>query len=197
MPDTILRIDSSARRDGSVSRQLTDRIVARLADGTSRVVTRDLADGLPLLSADWIGANFTPEAERTDAHRAALALSDALVAELQAADTVVIGLPIYNFGLPAALKAWIDLVARAGVTFRYTENGPEGLLADKRVIVAVASGGTGIGSEIDFATGYLRHVLGFLGLGDVTVLGADRLAVEGEAAFEAATRAIDALPRAA
>ncbi|SIO42809.1 FMN-dependent NADH-azoreductase [Rhodovulum sp. ES.010] len=197
MPQTILRIDSSARREGSVSRALTDHIVAHLADDATNVVTRDLADGLPLLSADWIGANFTPEAERTDAQRAELALSDDLIADLRAADTVVIGLPVYNFGLPAVLKAWIDLVARAGVSFRYTEDGPEGLLGDRRVIVAAASGGTALGSEIDFASTHLRHVLAFLGLTDVTVIGADRLAVAGDASVEAAHRAVDALPRAA
>ncbi|TCO74246.1 FMN-dependent NADH-azoreductase [Rhodovulum euryhalinum] len=197
MPHTILRIDSSARRDGSVSRALTDRILARLSDDTTRIIPRDLAGGLPLLTADWIGANFTPEADRTEAQRAELALSDALIAELKAADTIVIGLPVYNFGLPAALKAWIDLVARAGVTFRYTEAGPEGLLGGKRVIVAAASGGTPFGSEIDFATRYLTHILGFLGLTDVTVLGADRLAVDADAALAAAHAAVDRLPRAA
>lgn len=197
MSQTILRIDSSARREGSVSRDLTDRIVARLSAPGTEVVTRDLALGLPLLTDAWIGANFTPAADRTEAQRAELALSDSLIAELQAADTIVIGLPVYNFGLPAALKAWIDLVARAGVTFRYTEAGPEGLLKDKRVILAAASGGTAFGSDIDFATRYLRHVLGFLGLTDVTVIGADRLALDAEAALSAARRAVDSLPRAA
>ncbi|TCM82557.1 FMN-dependent NADH-azoreductase [Rhodovulum steppense] len=197
MPRTILRIDSSARRDGSVSRDLTDRITARLAGDDTRILTRDLAEGLPLLTEAWIGANFTPEADRTEAQRAELALSDSLIAELKAADTIVIGLPVYNFGLPAALKAWIDLVARAGVTFRYTEAGPEGLLGAKRVIVAAASGGTAFGSDFDFATRYLTHVLGFLGLTDITVLGADRLALDAEAALAAAHAAVDQLPRAA
>ncbi|TCP40423.1 FMN-dependent NADH-azoreductase [Rhodovulum marinum] len=197
MPHTILRIDSSARIDGSVSRELTDRIVARLADAETCIVTRDLSGGLPLLNAAWIGANFTPETDRTEAQHAELALSDELIAELRDADTVVIGLPVYNFGLPAALKAWVDLVARAGVTFRYTEAGPKGLLGGKRVIVALASGGTGMGSEIDFATPYLRHVLGFLGITDVTFVGADRLALDAEGALAAAHRAVDALPRAA
>ncbi|MBN2906536.1 MAG: NAD(P)H-dependent oxidoreductase [Rhodobacteraceae bacterium] len=197
MPHTILRIDSSARRDGSISRALSDRAVAHLSDDSTTVLTRDLAGGLPLLNAGWIGANFTPEEARDDAHRAELALSDALIAELQSADTVVIGLPIYNFGVPASLKAWVDLVARAGVTFRYTENGPQGLLTGKRVIVVVASGGTPVGSEIDFATGYLRHVLGFLGLDDITLVGADQLAIDAEGSIAAAERAVDALARAA
>lgn len=197
MPHTILRIDSSARRDGSVSRQLTDRVVAHLANPATRIITRDLSSGLPLLTAEWIGANFTPEADRTEAQRDELALSDSLIAELNAADTIVIGLPVYNFGLPAALKAWVDLVARAGVTFRYTEAGPEGLLTGKRVIVALASGGTAMGSQIDFATPYLRHLLGFLGITDVTFVGADKLALDAEGALAAAHDAVDALPRAA
>jgi len=197
MSHTILRIDSSARRNGSVSRDLADRIVKRLSGSDTTVVTRDLAAGLPLLSESWIGANFTPEDQRDDTHRAQLALSDELIAELKAADAVVIGMPVYNFGVPSALKAWIDLVARAGVTFRYTETGPEGLLDNKRVIVAVATGGTPVGSEIDFATGYLRHVLGFMGLTDVTFVSADRLNIDADASLADAHRAVDALSAAA
>jgi FMN-dependent NADH-azoreductase len=118
--------------------------------------------------------------QRSAAQRAALAESDALVAELAAADLLVIGVPIYNFGVPAALKAWVDMVARARLTFRYTENGPEGLLRGKRAYLVVASGGTAVGSEIDFATGYLRHVLGFLGIEDVQIIAADRGSLRGE-----------------
>lgn len=188
MTRTVLHIDTSARRDGSTSRDLSARILARLAPET--VLRRDLAEPLPLIDEDWIGANFTPEDQRDDAQRAQLALSDELVAELKAADTVVIGLPIYNFSVPARLKAWIDLVARAGVTFRYTAEGPEGLLKGKRAILAVASGGTQVGSEIDFATGYLRHVLGFVGITDVQIVAADRLAVDADAALKAANDAL-------
>ncbi|WP_420396818.1 FMN-dependent NADH-azoreductase [Nioella sp.] len=195
MTSSILRIDASARRDGSVSRDLSDRIIARFPGAA--VTTRDLAPGLPLIDETWVGANFTPEADRSDEQRATLALSDELIAELKDADTLVIGLPIYNFGVPATLKAWVDLVARAGVTFRYTEAGPEGLLTGKRAIVAVASGGTEAGSEIDFATGYIRHVLGFIGITDVTFVTADRLALDMDATLNAAHSQIDALPVAA
>lgn len=196
MTQTILHIDASARRQGSVSRDLTARIVA--AHSAHRVITRDLADTpLPQITEDWVNANFTPADARTDAQRQVLALSDALVAELQAADTVVIGLPVYNFGVPAALKAWIDLVARAGVTFRYTDQGPEGLLKGKRVIVAMASGGTEAGSAIDFATPYLRFILGFLGITDVTVIAADRMNTDPEAALDRAMAQLSALPAAA
>jgi FMN-dependent NADH-azoreductase len=120
-----------------------------------------------------VTGTFTPADARSDAQNEALSFSDTLVAEVIAADTIVIGTPIYNFGAPAVLKAWIDQIARAGVTFQYTENGPEGLLEGKKVIIAVASGGTQIGSDYDFASPYLKFALGFLGITDVTVLSKD------------------------
>ena len=198
MTTNILRVDASARYEGSVSRELNDRIIDRFRTaGPIQVTTRDLAASpLPLLDATWIGANFTPAAERSADQTAALELSDSLVEEVRAADTLLIGLPVYNFGVPAALKAWIDLIARAGVTFAYTEEGPKGLLTGKRAIVTVASGSTEVGSEIDFATGYLRHVLGFMGIRDVLFVSADRLALDAERTMEKARRAIKTLPLA-
>ena len=195
MTHSILRIDASARRDGSVSRDLSDRIIARFAEAD--VTARDLAEGLPLIDEDWVGANFTPAEQRTDEQKAKLALSDTLIEEIKAADTLIIGLPIYNFGVPAALKAWVDLVARAGVTFQYTEQGPKGLLEGKRAVVAVASGGTEAGSAIDFATGYIRHVLDFIGIHDVEFVTADRLMVDADASMQAALAQLDALQIAA
>lgn len=193
----VLRIDSSARREGSMSRQVADALIERLAqtEGPLDLQVRDFATDAPrLVDTAWVEANFTPEEERGEAHRAALAESDALVAELMAADVLVIGVPIYNFAVPAALKAWVDLVARARVTFRYTENGPEGLLRGKRAYLAVASGGTAVGSGVDFATGYLRHMLGFLGIDDVEIVAADRVMTRGEAAVLGdARRRIDEL----
>ncbi|MCE0505970.1 NAD(P)H-dependent oxidoreductase [Roseivivax sp. GX 12232] len=184
MTQTVLHIDTSARREGSVSRDLTARVVDQL--GADKVIERDLATPLPAVDAEWIGANFTPEADRSEDQRAALALSDSLIEELRAADTLVIGVPIYNFGTPVSFKTWIDLVARAGVTFRYTEEGPEGLLTGKRAIVVVASGGTRAGSDIDFASTYVRHVLGFIGITDVELVSADLLMVDPEAAMKSA-----------
>lgn len=191
MTNHILRIDASARRTGSVSRDLADRILSRFPDAT--VTTRDLSGGMPLIDESWVTANFTPADDRTKAQRETLALSDELIAEVTAADTLVIGLPIYNFGVPATLKAWVDQVARAGVTFRYTETGPEGLLTGKRAIVAVASGGTEAGSEIDFATGYIRHVLSFIGITEVDFVAADRLMLDPEATLKAAHAQVEAL----
>lgn len=190
---TLLRIDASARRTGSVSRELTDAIVSKLAAET--VITRDLAaDPLPQLDEGFVTLTKGADAGTlTDAQQDMLALSDQLIGELRRADTVVIGVPVYNFGVPAALKAWIDLVARAGETFRYTAAGPEGLLTGKRVILAVASGGTEAGSPIDFATPYMRHVLGFMGLTEVDLVTADRLALDAEATLAAAQRQVAAL----
>ena len=191
MTKTILHVDASARRQGSTTRDLSQRIVQHL--NPDHIIRRDLASPLPLLTEDWIGANFTPEDQRDDTQRQHLSLSDELVAELQKADTIVIGLPIYNFSVPAAFKAWIDLVARAGLTFSYTENGPKGLLEGKRAILAVASGGTAVGSEIDFATDYVRHVLGFIGIQDVQIVAADAMATDAEATLALAHDAINEL----
>lgn len=187
---SVLRIDASARKNGSSSRALTDALIENLAPGN--LVVRDLAAGLPFVTEDWVGANFTDEADRSEDQKAALGLSDTLVDEIVAADTIVIGVPIYNFGIPATLKAWIDMIARARKTFHYTADGPEGLLSGKKAYILVASGGTEVGSEIDFATGYLRHVLGFIGIKDVTFIAADQQMMKGETAVSEALQQIAA-----
>lgn len=195
----ILRIDASARNDGSTTRQLSARLVDQLISlgYGANVVHRDLALAPPaLLTEGWVGANFTDEADRSDEQKALLAGSDELIAELEAADTIVIGVPVYNFAIPASLKAWIDLIARARRTFRYTEAGPEGLLKGKKAYLVVASGGVPVGSDYDFATGYLRHVLGFVGITDVTIIAADQQMMDGEA-LNRATAAIGELKQAA
>lgn len=190
MPETILHIDASARLADSVSRQLSSRIVERLGGD---VIRRDLTQPLPQITQDWVTANFTPPEDRSTAQRDTLALSDRLVDELHAARTIVIGTPIYNFGVPAALKAWIDMVARAGLTFRYSDTGPVGLLSGKRAIIAIASGGTAVGSEIDFASGYLRHVLGFLGITEVEIIAADQIMINADQALAGAHERIETL----
>lgn len=190
----ILHIDASMRKAGSYSRQLTQKIVERLrAQAPSAQVTRrDLADSnIPFVDEAWIQANFTDDSARTAEQRDTLGLSQTLVEELQQADTIVIGTPIYNFSIPAALKAWIDLIARARLTFRYGENGPIGLLENKKVILAIASGGTVIDSDMDFATPYLRHILSFVGLKDVEVIAADLL-MQDKSRFDAALSRIHA-----
>ena len=173
-PLNILHISASLKGEASISRQLAADLLAALEqrDGPVNIVHRDLADGLPFIDEEWVAANYTPADQRSGAQRDKLALSDELVAELDAADVVVIGAPIYNFSIPAGLKAWVDLIARAQLTFRYTENGPVGLLEDKETYVIAPSGGVPVGSPADFATPYLRHVLGFVGINDVAVIGA-------------------------
>ena len=187
----ILRIDSSAKASGSTTQALLDRIEEKVGRATTR---RDLgAKAVPQIDGTWVSANFTEAQARDDAQKSALSLSDELVSELQDSDLILIALPIYNFTVPGALKAWIDLVCRAGVTFKYTETGPVGLLEGKRAIVAVASGGTPVGSEIDFATGYMRHILGFIGITDVSFVSADQQGSKGETAVNEAQQEIDAL----
>ena len=179
MTNSVLRIDASARTEGSVTRQLADAVIARL--DPAQVVTRDLADSVPQIDGAWLAANMTPAEDRTAEQRDKLALSDILVDEVRAADTIVIATPIYNFGVPSSLKAWLDMIARAGITFKYSETGPVGLLEGKRVIFTIASGGTEVDGPIDFATPWLRHVMGFIGITDVQVVRSDRLMVDAEA----------------
>jgi len=175
----ILRVDSSMRNEGSVSRDLADKLITRLnGDNSSDVVERDLAEGIELIDEAWIGANFTDSSERSEEQKHILHTSDLLVQELRDADTLVITAPVYNFQVPAALKAWIDLVARARETFRYTESGPEGLLRGKKVYVVMTSGGTVLGSEQDFVSGWLKHVLGFMGMTDVTFIDGSGLMLD-------------------
>ena len=186
----ILYITASIRPDAeSVSRGLGQRLVEGLAARTgASVTTRDLAgNDLPYVSAERFAANLAPAAERTPEQAELAAIADQLIAELQAADTIVIASPIYNFGPPASLKAWADLVARAGTTFRYTPTGPEGLLTGKRAYLAIASGGTPVGSDIDFMSRWLTFFLGFLGITDVEIVAADGImGADGEAKIAAA-----------
>ncbi len=191
---TILRVDASMRRAGSQSRALLDTVVERFrrVSPDVKVVNRDLAtEALPQIDETWINANFTDPDQRDELQKQKLAQSDALVEELRAADTLVIGLPIYNFSVPAALKAWIDLIARARLTFKYTENGPVGLLEGKRAVLVVASGGVPVGSPVDFATDYMKQVLRFIGITEVEVIDASQLNFKADAQIESAKTAID------
>ena len=173
----VLSINSSGRQEGSVTHELGVNLIAALEDryGSVELTRRDVGPGLPFVDAAWIEANFTPDDNRTQSHLDTLALSNELVAELKAADVLVLGVPVYNFSISAALKAWIDMIARARLTFRYTDNGPVGLLEGKTAYVVVATGGVPVGSPLDFATPYLRHALAFLGIKDVNVIAADRV----------------------
>lgn len=190
MTHTVLHIDSSARLAGSTSRELSARVVEKIG---GEVIRRDLVNPIPQITESWVNANFTPADQRTDEQVSTLSLSDELIDEIKAADTLVIGIPIYNFAVPTALKAWVDQIARAGVTFKYSENGPVGLLQGKRAVLVIASGGTPAESEIDFATGYMRHIMGFIGITDVEIVTADQMMKDADAALAKATDQISKL----
>lgn len=191
--NNILVINSSAAREGSVSRTLVEETVARLADANpfATVARRDLGDSpVPhLTTATLEGVRGTP---KTVAEFEARALSDELLAELRAADTIVIGAPMYNFGVATTLRSWFDHVLRAGETFSYSSAGPKGLLTGKRAIVIESRGGLyseGPASAIDFQEPYLRHLLGFMGITDVTFVHAEKIGYGPEARSAALAQA--------
>ncbi len=183
---TVLVIESSARQSGSVSRSLSADFIAhwQLANPQDQVIVRDVAgQPLPHLDQHLLGGWMKPVAEQSAQEQAADARSHALIAELQAADVLVIAAPMYNFGVPSTLKAWVDHVLRAGATFRYGEAGPVGLLSGKRAVLISARGGVYAGTPIDFVEPYLLQVLRFIGITEVECVRAEGLNMgEGVAA---------------
>jgi FMN-dependent NADH-azoreductase len=190
MAKSILAVTSSGRTD-SVSTKLVKDILTRLKkkhDGV-KVKHHDLAKKAPsFVDNDWIGANFTPDENKSAAQKKLLAASNKYVDEVLAADIIVIGLPIYNFSIPASLKAWVDQIIRAKRTFAYKVGGGYDALVPKgkKVILVVTSGGVPVGSPYDLATPYLKHVLGFIGLTDVEVIAADQQNTLGAAQVDKA-----------
>ena len=180
---TILQLNSSLRGpDGQSSRLAAEFAVALAAARGAELIVRDLArDPVPHLTAERFTAFTTPTAERTLEQQRHVAASDALIDELRRADALVIGLPMYNFGVPSSLKAYFDHVARAGVTFKYTAQGPVGLLAGRKVYVLATRGGRYAGTPLDSQTDYVRQFLGFLGITDVEFVYAEGLALGEEA----------------
>lgn len=189
----ILQVLSSARQNGHSTALADDLVQGLVAANTGATVTvRNLTtNGHPVLDEATLGALFTPAAQRTPEQAARVALDDALIAEIQAADVVVLGVPMYNFAVPAQLKNWIDAIARARVTFEYTANGPVGLLKGKKVYVVLTRGGVHRDQPSDTQVPYLRTVLGFLGMTDVEFVYAEGIAMgpDAEAAALAAARA--------
>lgn len=180
----ILQINASARREGANSTKVANSVVERLkaANPAATLTLRDLAvTPHPVLDEAALGALFTPADQRSPEQAARVALDDALIAEIQSHDTIVLGVPMYNFGVPVQFKAWIDAIARAGTTFRYTATGPEGLLTGKTVYVALARGGLYRDTPNDSQVPYLKAVLGFLGMTDVRFIYAEGLAMGPEA----------------
>jgi FMN-dependent NADH-azoreductase len=189
----ILQVNSSARADASVSTRLASELTTRLAAAApgATVVVRDLQrQPLPQLDEAALQALFTPAEQRTAAQAARVAQDDALIAEIQAADVVVLGVPMINFAITSQLKNWIDAISRAKVTFQYTANGPEGLLKGKKVYAVLARGGKYRDSVADSQVPYLRQVLGFLGMTDIEFIYAEGLSMgpEAEAAALAEAR---------
>ena len=197
---TILQLNNSLFSDDGQSSRLADEFVQRLRQQApeARVIRRDLAEQpVPHLEQATFLAGLAAPEERTAEQAEAAALADTLVQELLAADTLVLGVPVYNFSIPSPLKAWFDHVARAGTTFRYTEGGPQGLIHGTRAYVFVTSGGRYADTEADFAARYVRHMLGFLGIEDVTITRAEGLAMGAETSRRALQSAREQLDRLA
>jgi FMN-dependent NADH-azoreductase len=196
----ILILDSAATGEASVSRKLTDALAAKLGRRPgAKIVRRDVgSDPIPHLDGETTAA-IRGAAASTDKARDAVALSDRLVAELKAADVLVIGAPMYNFGMASTLKAWFDHVLRAGITFRYSEAGPEGLVTGKKAIVIETRGGlysSGPAAAMDSQEPHLRTMLGFIGIDDIAFVRAEKLGFGPEAveaAIAAATAELDSL----
>lgn len=200
MTKKVLVINSSINTDQADSSLLSKQFVAQLEQQLTdneklEVTVRNLAtEELPHLGQEEMAAWMTPAEERSEDQTAIAAISDAYIAELQAADILVIGLPMYNFGIPSTLKAWIDRIARAGITFRYTEQGPEGLLTGKSAVIMATRGGKYAGTPADTQSQFIKNVLGFVGIEDVNFVYAEGLAMgEKDQAIEQATNDINVL----
>lgn len=193
---TLLQIQASMFSSGGQSSRLAGQFVEefRHAHPDARVIERDIGrDPVPHLTAERFQSLLAEPAKRTPEQHAVAGFSDALIEELKAADVIVLGLPMYNFGVPSTLKAYFDHVARAGVTFKYTDKGPQGLLAGKKAYVFAARGGLYQGTPLDTQTGYVRNFLRFLGIEDVEFIYAEGLAMGDAAKAESIAKAGDAI----
>jgi FMN-dependent NADH-azoreductase len=179
----ILKIDSSARFGQSQSRYLTNELVKKLTALYDHAIVkeRDLYSNLPFLSDTMISSMFTPPNARTEQQTQSLRVSDEIANEVKEADILVLGVPVYNLSIPASLKAWIDMMVRAGLTFKYEANGrPVGLLKDLKTYVVITSGGVSLDSSMDFVSGYLRSILGFVGITNIQFIDATQILIKGE-----------------
>jgi FMN-dependent NADH-azoreductase len=199
MTKTILRLDASMRKTSSYGRELSDKLIKKLtneqhtSDKNSKVTIRDLAEDILLIDESWIKANFTAVDERTTEQNKCLITSNILVDELNNSDLIVTGLPVYNFGVLAAFKAWIDQVVRSKLTFRYGDNGPIGLVNNIKAYIIVVSGGTQLGTELDFISNYLRHVLSFIGITDFSFIDSSGLGRDESETLANAHKFIDCI----
>jgi len=195
MTHTVLSINASSNPMVSTSRKLNQQVQQLITQQHAEVnlIDRDVSQGLPLINAEWIAAAYTDAAERSEAQQQLLAFSDALIQELKTADEIIIATPMYNFSVPTGVKAWIDLVARTGETFQYTTEGPQGLLENKPVTLIISTGGVPIDSPMDFASPYLKQVLGFIGITNVSVISAEGMNVSPEDSLQNASDQITQL----
>ena len=172
----ILFLKTSPKEEGSISTELGEYLVNKLTSVSKSTVTkRQLDEEIPFINQQIINGLYVDDSQKTVEQKEALKLSDTIVEDVNNHDTIVISTPIYNFSAPAVLKAWADMVARVNKTFSYTENGPVGLLKDKKAYVVISSGGTKVASEIDFFTPWMKHFLKFIGITDVEFIAADQL----------------------
>jgi len=198
---TLLQINASINNHNGQSSQLANQFVAAFhkSHPKARIVKRDVAaaEPVPHLNAERFGAFIAKPEERSAAQHAVVAYSDRLIDELKQADVIVLGLPMYNFGVPSQLKAYFDHVARAGVTFKYTETGPVGLLSGKKVYVFAARGGLYTGTPLDTQTGYVRDFFRFLGMSDVEFVYAEGLAISPQSKEAGLAKAVAEIARLA
>ena len=188
----IYQIDCSARKEGSTSRMLAKKLLKRIKKPNDELVYRDLDDEMLFVSGLTESGMKIPEDEQNENHKKMFELSDKLVMELTEADTIIISVPIYNFGPPATLKAWADLAARVKMTFKYSEDGKRiGLLEDKQVYLVITSGGTKIQGEEDYLTPWLIHMLNFFGIKKIDIIGADQMAFDYEKSIKLAEKKIE------
>ena len=177
----IYQIDSSARKEGSTSRALAKKLLDKIKKPDDEVVYRDLDDEMVFVSGLTESGMKIEEKDQTEHHKKMFELSDKLVKELKESDVIIKSAPIYNYGPPATLKAWSDLVARIGETFKFKENGRrEGLLRNKRAYLVITSGGTKLNSKEDFLTPWLKFILNFFGIEKVDIISADQMALDYE-----------------
>ena len=188
----IYQIDSSARKEGSTSRALAKKLLDKIKKPEDEIIYRDLDDEMVFFSFLTESGMKIDEKDQTKHHKKMFELSDTLVKELKESDIIIISAPIYNYGPPATLKAWSDLAARIGETFRFKSNGRrEGLLKNKRAFLVITSGGTKLNSEEDFLTPWLKFILNFFGIEKVEIISADQMALDYEKSIKDAEAQID------
>ena len=190
----IYQIDCSARKEGSTSRKLAQKLLQKIKKKDDQLIYRDLDDEMLFISGLTESGMKIPVEQQTEDHKKMFELSDKLVIELKESDIIIISVPIYNFGPPATLKAWADLAARVKLTFKYSEDGDRiGLLEDKEVYLVITSGGTKIQGDEDYLTPWLIHMLNFFGIKNIKIIAADQMALDYEKSIKQAENKIEEL----